>query len=137
MRLLQAFLALCVLIVFANPVQARHAPLVDPAPVAIPAGLAPDKVVADIKRALIGRGWEITNEAPGRIDSTLHLREHMAKITVTYDAQQVRFAYVDSANLDFEQKKGQRYIHPNFNGWMGYLVSDLTTNLQVSSSSSL
>ena len=45
----------------------------------------------------------------------------------------MRFAYVDSANLDFQQKDGQRYIHPNFNGWMGYLVSDLTTNMQISS----
>jgi len=133
MRLLQGMFALLALVVVAGPVQARHAPLVDPAPVAVPAGLAPDKVVADIKRALIGRGWEVTNEAPGRIESTLHLREHMAKITVSYDAQQVRFAYVDSANLDFEQKNGQRYIHPNYNGWMGYLVSDLTTNMQISS----
>lgn len=133
MRLLQGMLALFALVVFTTPVQARTAPLVDPNPVAIPANMTPDKVSADIKRALVGRGWEVTGEVPGRIESTLHLREHVARIAVTYDDKQVRFAYVDSTNLDYKEKNGQRFIHPNYNGWMDYLVGDLSTNMQVSS----
>ena len=135
MRFLQGLFALLVLFAMAGQADARRAPLVDPEPVAIPAGLGTEQVVADIKRALIGRGWTVTAEQPGQIDSTLHLREHVARIRVSYDAQQVRFAYVDSSNLDYKLKRGKPYIHGNYLGWLGYLVGDLTTNLQVSAGS--
>lgn len=133
MRLLQAMLALLALAAFAGNVEARRAVLVDPDPVAIPAGLGAEQVVRDIKRALIGRGWTITNEQPGQLDSTLNLREHVARIRISYDATQVRFAYVDSSNLDYRLKRGTAQIHGNYLGWINNLVHDLSTNLQVSS----
>ena len=135
MRLLQGVFALLVLFAFAGHADARRAPLVDPDPVAIPAGLNADQVVSDIKRALIGRGWTVTAEQPGQIDSTLHLREHVAKIRISYDDQQVRFAYVDSSNLDYKLKRGKPFIHGNYLGWLGYVTHDLSTNLQVSAGS--
>ena len=55
--LLQGMLALLALVAFAGDAEARRAPLVDPEPVAIPAGLTAEQVAADIKRALVGRGW--------------------------------------------------------------------------------
>ena len=131
MRLSRALLIACSLFLFAGVVQARKAELVDPAPIAIPAGLTPSQVTKEIKRALVGRGWEITTEQPGEIDSTLHLREHVARIKVAYDASQVRIAYVDSTNLDYTDKRGTRYIHPNYLGWIGFLVNDIGTNLKV------
>ncbi|ALN93981.1 MULTISPECIES: hypothetical protein [Lysobacter] len=136
MRLMQLVLAvLCVAAFAALPgqVQARSAPLVDPDPVAIPAGMDSAKVVKDIKRALLGRGWAVTGEQPGQIDSTLNLRTHVARIRVTYTDKQVRFAYVDSTDLDYKLKGGKPYIHKNYLGWMAYLTSDLSTNLQLSS----
>lgn len=133
MRFLQGMLALLALFAFAGAAEARRAPLVDPDPVAIPSGLTSEQVTADIKRALVGRGWTVASEAPGRIESTLHLREHVARITVSFDDQQVRFAYVDSENLDYRLKRGEPYIHSNYLGWINYLVDDLATNLQVSS----
>ena len=132
MRPMHVVLAVLSLFAFTGAVHARSAPLVDPDPVAVPAGLAQAQLVKDIKRTLLGRGWAITAEQPGRIDSTLNLREHVARIRVTYDAGQVRFAYVDSSNLDFAMKKGKPHIHGNYLGWIGYLVSDLSTNLQLS-----
>lgn len=125
-------LAALSLFAFAGAVQARTAPLVDPAPVAIPAGLPTEKVVKDIKRALVGRGWEVTAEQPGQIDATLKLREHVARIRVSYDDTQARFAYVDSTNLDYKEKRGTRVIHGNYLGWVNFLVNDLKTNLQLS-----
>ena len=127
-KIVSIMLALCLA---SGVVQARKAELVDPDPVAIPAGLDATQVVKDIKRALIGRGWAIANEQPGVIESTLHLRDHVARIKVTYDARQVQFAYVDSTNLDFKERKGKRLIHGNYLGWISYLVADLTTNMQV------
>ena len=130
-RALHACLAVLSLFAFAATVQARESVLADPAPVAIPSGLAQDLVVKDIKRALAGRGWEVTGEQPGQIDATIHLREHMAKIKVTYDEAKVQFAYVDSSNLDFSEKRGRRYIHRNYLGWMTYLTTDLATNMKL------
>lgn len=132
MRMLQGVLLVLSLVLFCGQAEARRAELIDPDPVAIPAGVTTEQVVADIKRALIGRGWVVTDEAPGQIESTLHLRSHVARIRVTYDDQHVRFAYVDSENLDYETRRGEPYIHSNYLGWIGYLVSDLSTNMQVS-----
>ena len=132
MRFMNAALAVLSLFAFAGAVEARTAALVDPDPVAIPAGVTAEQVTKDIKRALIGRGWEVTAEQPGAIDSTLHLRDHVARIRVTYDAQAVRVAYVDSQNLDFAEKRGKRVIHGNYLGWIGFLINDLSANLQVS-----
>jgi len=132
MRLTQVLVLSCALFAFTGTVQARSAELRDPDPVAIPAGLGGEQVAKDIKRALIGRGWAITAEQPGAIDSTLHLREHVARVHVTYGDGQVRFAYAGSENLDYREKRGQRFIHPNYLGWIGYLVNDLSANLQVS-----
>jgi len=132
MQMMSAALALAAAVAFEAPVQARSAPLIDPDPVAVPANVGAEKVAKDIKRALAGRGWSVTAEQPGQIDSTLNLRSHVARIRVTYDAQQVRFAYVDSRDLDYKLKHGKPYIHRNYLGWIGYLVSDLSTNLQLS-----
>jgi len=120
------------LLAFSGAIQARQAPLVDPAPVSIPAGLSQEKAVKDIKRALIGRGWAITAERPGEIESTLNLRTHTAKVLVTWDAQTVRIAYVSSVDLDYKERKGKRFIHSNYLGWVNNIAKDMATNMQLS-----
>ena len=132
MRLSALLLAVLSLFAITTTALARSAPLVDPDPIAIPAGLTQEQVVKDIKRALIGRGWSITAEQPGKIDYTLHLRTHTARIQVTYNESQVRLAYVSSEELDYKEKKGVRHIHPNYLGWVGFLVNDINTNCKVS-----
>lgn len=132
MRVLVMLLSVFSLFAFSGAVQARQAPLADPAPVSIPAGLTPEQVVKDIKRALIGRGWTITAERPGEIDTTLYLRDHVAIVRVTWDAQTIRIAYVDSKNLDYKVRNGKTYIHPNYLGWVSNIAKDMGTNLQLS-----
>lgn len=132
MRFSAIVLSVLSLLAFSGAVQARQAPLVDPDPVVIPAGLSQEKAVKDIKRALIGRGWTITAERPGEIESTLNLRTHTAKILVTWDTQAVRIAYVSSVDLDYKERKGKRFIHPNYLGWISNIAKDMGTNMQLS-----
>lgn len=132
MRLLQPLLLIIALMLPQADAIAGREEIVDPAPVAIPAGLSEEQVVKDIRRALIGRGWTVKDQRPGEIDSELHLRDHVAIIKIAYDAKDVRISFVDSQNLDYREKKGKRYIHSNYLGWIGFLVQDLNTNFEVS-----
>src|SRR5690349_20590101 len=86
-RALVACFALLCMFFFAANVEARQSRLIDPAAVAIPAGMTDEQVVKDIKRALAGRGWMISEEKPGDIVAELNLREHWAKIHVTHDGK--------------------------------------------------
>jgi hypothetical protein len=109
----------------------RQVPLVDPDPVAVPAGLKIEQVTKSSKAALVGRTWDVTSEEPGHIVSTLKLREHMAKIDIVYDLQTIRIKYLDSGDLMYAEKKGQRVIHRNYLAWIQNLVGDISRNLTL------
>lgn len=131
MRLSALLFSLFALVALSQPVQAgRIVPLVDPEPVALPAGLAEDAMLKDLKRALLGRGWQVEAERPGEIDAILRLRDHVAKIRIAYTASEVRIAYVDSTNLDYK-KKGTPHIHRNYLSWIDNIIRDFRTNLQL------
>jgi hypothetical protein len=116
-------------VLFAAPVAAREE-LVDPAPIAVPAGLDDAKIAQAVKASLIARTWTIMAVKPGHIDATLNLRKHTANITIDWSAGPLRIAYVSSTNLDYKEKRGKRYIHENYLGWIQYLVQDIQRNLQ-------
>ena len=109
----------------ALPVRAREL-LADPEPIAIPAeGITQDEVLGSIKAALMGRTWTIEKVAPGRVDAALYIRRHVARIAITFDEASIRIAYQSSDNLDFKEKRGQRYIHENYLGWIQNLAGDI------------
>jgi hypothetical protein len=110
---------------------ARQVPLTDPEPIAVPAGLKIEQVAKAIKAALVGRTWAVTQDDPGHIVSTLHLREHMAKIDIVYDLKTIRIKYVDSSELLYAEKKGQRMIHHNYLNWIQNIVNDMNRNLTL------
>lgn len=124
---------LLVLLLLSLPFGLAHAgkPLIDPDPVAVPAGLDAAAVAKEIKRSLIGRGWVVAAERPGEIDATLNLRAHVARVKLAYDTAQVRLTYQSSENLDYEEKRGQRFIHKNYNSWVANVLTDLSRNLQL------
>lgn len=131
-----AAIVLSVLALFAFSGQAfalRSGPLVDPAPVNIPDHVSDAEVAKSIKLALVGRGWEITSEQQGEIISTLHLREHMAKIRLTWGSGKIDIAYLESNNLDYKLKNGKPYIHSNYLNWINYVVQDLNIKLRTKS----
>jgi hypothetical protein len=110
---------------------ARQVPLTDPDPLTVPAGLKLEQVAKGIKASLVGRAWAITSEEPGHIVSTLKVREHMAKIDITYDLQTIKIRYLDSGELMYAEKKGQRVIHRNYLNWIQNLVNDMNRNLTM------
>lgn len=131
MRHLKFLLAMLALLALAGTVHARSDELADPAPIAIPAGLTDKQINREIQRSLLSRGWRVSDSQPGRIDSVLNLREHEARIRISWDDAQVRIAYVGSVNLDYKEKRGKRYIHSNYLNWMNYLQNDIYANLAV------
>lgn len=131
MSRLRAWSHLLLLPVLILLLAARQVPLADPEPLAIPAGLAAAQVAKSIKVALLGRGWVVSEEQPGRITSTLNLRTHMAKIEVSYDSTQVRFRYLDSSDLLYAERKGERLIHRNYLSWVQNVVKDTARNMQL------
>ncbi len=107
------------------------AELIDPQPVAIPAGLNAKQVSNAIKSSLIARTWNIGASEPGQIDAALNVRAHRADIRIRYDDKSVQITYVDSSNLDFKEKNGKRYIHGNYVSWVNNLAGDISRNLQL------
>ena len=109
----------------------RQAPLVNPPPIAITSKISADNVLKSIKMALVHRGWTITAVKAGEVDSTLHLRDHIARIVIDYDPTHVQIKYVDSTNLKYEVKNGTPYIHKNYLSWIENLVNDIQGNLML------
>jgi hypothetical protein len=109
-------------------------PLVDPAPIPVPAGLDAKAVATSIRLGGAQRGWLVTRQDPGAMELTLNIRTHVAKLGVKYDTQSIQLTYLDSTNLDYEEKKGDRYIHRNYPKWVNNLVNDITMQLALAQS---
>jgi hypothetical protein len=109
-------------------------PLVDPAPVPVPAGLDDKAIAKSIRLGGAQRGWIVTRQDPGAMELTLNIRTHMAKVSVKYDTQSIQFTYLDSTNLDYEVKKGNRYIHRNYPKWVNNLANDIAVQLALAQS---
>jgi hypothetical protein len=109
-------------------------PLVDPAPVPVPAGLDDQAIAKSIRLGGAQRGWIVTRQDPGAMELTLNIRTHMAKVGVKYDTKSIQFTYLDSTNLDYEVKKGNRYIHRNYPKWVNNLVNDVSVQLALAQS---
>ena len=114
-------------------VSASAAPeLINPDPIAVPSSLVEVQVVGSIKHALTTRGWVVSSENQGKIDATLNLRSHVARIAIYHDLKQVRIEYVSSVNLDYKEKDGKRYIHRNYLSWVKNVAADINKNMQLS-----
>jgi hypothetical protein len=114
----------------------RQSPLVDPAPIAVPAGLHDVQVGKAVKAALLGRGWTVAGEQPGSVSASLSRDNWVARIRVDYTTEKVQIRYVDSTHLKYEVKRdGTRLIHSNYMGWMQFLSGDIGRNLELISAS--
>lgn len=110
-----------------------RAVLVPAQPITVPSGVRPAQVKHAVINALDGRGWTVDKVEDGTILTTLHLRDHTATVRVTYDTHFVHIRYVSSSNLEYSQRGATRYIHRNYNGWIGFLEQDIRRNLQNAS----
>jgi hypothetical protein len=110
---------------------ARGAPLVDPAPLAVPPGVAAKDVSKAIRTGIATRGWIVSKDENGKIDATLNNREHQVVIAIVYDAKQVKINYVSSQNMNYSEKNGTRYIHKKYTQWTQNVVADINKELQL------
>ena len=107
----------------------RQAPLVNPPAIAVTSKMSSAQVLKAIKLGLVHRGWTITSSKRGEVDSTLVVRDHMARIAINYNPTSVQIKYVGSSNLKYEMKRGTPYIHKNYLGWIENLSRDIQANL--------
>ena len=84
---------------------------------------------AQVRSAIItagtSLGWQVKDEAPGRLLGTLHLRTHTAVVEIPYSASKYSILYKSSENLD--AANGQ--IHRNYNGWVQNLDRTIRTEI--------
>ncbi|HUR39889.1 MAG TPA: hypothetical protein VM240_01865 [Verrucomicrobiae bacterium] len=103
-----------------------HVEMIDPSAMEItPVDDAPN-VERAVKLALLKRGWLVDEETPGRIQATLTEKEFRARIAVTFDARNVEIRYVSSEGLQYEDRKGRRYVHANYNRWIQNLGREIS-----------
>ena len=90
--------------------------------------LTKDQVKSAIIRAGAALGWQMKESAPGKVTATLHVRQHMAEIEITYSPTTYGITYKTSTNLN--ESDGQ--IHKNYNGWIQNLNRGITAQLSAS-----
>ncbi len=87
--------------------------------------------MTDIQKAIVraggGLGWIIKEKSPGKMVGTLHLRDHVAIVSITYSTKEYSINYMDSTNLNYDGSS----IHSNYNGWIQNLNRAIQTQLNL------
>jgi hypothetical protein len=98
---------------------------VESSPVTTPKAASLDQVSRAIVRAGASLGWQMAQQAPGKITGTLMLRDHKAVVDVSFDTKTYSIAYKDSANLGYNGTE----IHRNYNSWIQNLDRHIQAQL--------
>ncbi len=133
MKLSNWILVLILLVPMAAMAQLRATDLEDPSPISIPDGVDAEAVHDAIVDALFRRDWDVHSEETGNIVADLHVRDHWARIGITYDEDSVRIEYQDSENLHYDRQNGREIIHRNYLGWVDRLVTEIRRELRQAS----
>ena len=78
-----------------------------------------------IETALARRHWSVKEKVPGKYTAHLDERKHSATVAIVYDATNARIDYVDSTNLEYENRPDGEVIHRNYNNWVKNLANDI------------
>lgn len=129
MNLRSLVVALFALLSLAVLQPARADDMARPLPIWVPPGLAAEQVRIAVGKALSGRGWEISDVAPGEIEGRLTRpnRDVRAAVRVRYDDRDVTIVYHDSEGLDYDPAAGT--IDRQYNRWVRNLEKDIRTFL--------
>lgn len=75
------------------------------------------------------RHWDITRTAPGVIDAMLVRKngKHSLAVRIEFDAKSFSIADVSSESMNYSERDGERWIHPLYNKWVGFLRRDIET----------
>ncbi len=92
-------------------------------------GTSAEKIQGAIKKAFVGRGWRLRETEAHHILARLELRGHVADVKATWGEGIIHLTYVNSENLKFTEKKGEKLIHRNYNNWIINLERDIAAFL--------
>lgn len=98
---------------------------VDPAPVAVPAGVSLDQVARIIERSAIRRDWNVVERKPGATVLSQERREYSVTVEVDYDAASVRVRYVTSSGQSYLEEEGLAQPNTTYNRWTRNLATDI------------
>ncbi|AFL74207.1 hypothetical protein [Thiocystis violascens] len=107
----------------------RTAPVQDVDNRPVPAGLSMSDVSKAIQSAGNSLGWVMKETGPGMIVGTLFVRDHMAKVEISYSKSGYSIRYADSSNLKYDASK--QTIHSNYAGWIQNLDNQIRRRLSV------
>lgn len=74
-------------------------------------------------------GWNMKQVDNNTIIANLVIREHSAKIKITYDTNSYNIKLLEAENLDYD--KNNNTIHNNYNGWIRNLENQIDSRLVV------
>ena len=82
-----------------------------------------------ILRASNGLGWNVKKIKSGVAEASLHLRTHIAIVTIKYSTTDYSITYKTSTNLNYDEST--KTIHTNYNGWIQNLDKAIKTQLTL------
>ncbi|HEX5313599.1 MAG TPA: hypothetical protein VFX38_01645 [Gammaproteobacteria bacterium] len=128
-------------------------PMMQPQPIAVPAGLSVQQVRSAVAKALIGRGWVLTGSTPNSYDARLTGDDWQANIRTSFDTKQVTIRYLSSHGLHYtpghkelitqadtgvvepgnepQYRRVDDAINPHWNIWMRNLEHDIPAQLSL------
>lgn len=84
---------------------------------------SPAAVKAAIRKAAAKLGWEVRSEQGDTLRLVLEIRgKHELTIDVKAGPQAVDVVYVNSINLNYQDRDGQVLIHPSYGRWVNNLL---------------
>ena len=113
---------------------ARRAEVVDPEAIIPPQGLSMEIIDKAIDGSLKENAWAKEKSTQGDISSVqaaLHISSHIIKVTIEYTTDSILLPYLDSTNMEYKEKKGKHYIHPNYNVWTQALADQISANVAL------
>lgn len=84
-----------------------------------------------IQSAASAKQWEVTDQGPGRMLATLHVRgKHTVVTEISYSPEKFSLVYKDSINMKYSPgPDGMGVIHPFYNRWVQDLKEAIRTSL--------
>jgi hypothetical protein len=121
------------LVMMVSLAQARTEILRDPYVLVPPKGITLGGLDKAIDQALAQRQWskeDVSAESPRVRKIGYSIRKHKIVMKLEYDVNKIQLTYVSSENLNYEQPKYLRFIHPKYNTWVKQLVDEIELNIK-------
>jgi hypothetical protein len=136
--LLRVCTTLALASLFAHPVLARTAELVDPAPIELAADVTPEQANKAVSNALAQKSWmfiKVVSNSPRIIEAEYRVRSHIMAVNIEFQPHIIKMSYARSEDLNYEvSRKNKVLIHPNYMVWAQQLADQIKFNLSLGNS---